>query len=84
MLTIFQGDLSLHYLRWVNPRGAQVILELAFWIGPIAGVAPTAAQRAAYADTTHTVAADRWVIFHLHIPLDQYTFRQEITNGETF
>ncbi|ESZ97206.1 hypothetical protein SBOR_2400 [Sclerotinia borealis F-4128] len=60
------------------------MLELAFWIGPTAGVAPTAAQRAAYADITHTVAADRWVVFHLHIPLDRYTFRQEITNDVTF
>lgn len=81
---VLNGDLSLHYLRWLNPSGAQVILELAFWIGPTAGVAPTAAQRAAYADTTHTAAADRWIVFHLHIPLDRYTFRQEITNDDTF
>ena len=77
---MFQGDLSLHYLRWINANGNQVILELAFWIGPTPGTAPSAAFRAQYADSTHTAATDRWVVFHFHIDLDTRTFLPNADN----
>ncbi|KAK3943074.1 hypothetical protein QBC46DRAFT_447135 [Diplogelasinospora grovesii] len=75
---VLNGDLSLHYLRWINyMRGSEVILEVAYWIGPTVGVAPSDAVRNRYIDTTHTTApGDRWIIFHLHIPIDANTFRQ--------
>ncbi|KAJ6105101.1 hypothetical protein N7523_010175 [Penicillium sp. IBT 18751x] len=76
------GDLSLHYLRWLrsnqvyrNGVPQQVILEIAFWIGSEVGVA-NADIRATYADRSHTAATDRWIVFHLHIPLDRTTLRQ--------
>ncbi|KAJ5757765.1 uncharacterized protein N7511_006459 [Penicillium nucicola] len=79
---ILNGDLSLHYLRWLratttdnNGNPTQVILEVAFWIGAEVGVA-NAATRATYSDRSHTSATDRWVIFHLHIPLDDTTLTQ--------
>ncbi|RAH47433.1 chitinase [Aspergillus brunneoviolaceus CBS 621.78] len=72
------GDLSFHYARWIdaNPwKGMQqVILELAFWIGPTAGETPSDSLRAQYADASHTFEPDRWIIFHLHIVRDRGTF----------
>jgi chitinase len=72
-----QGDLSLHYLRWLPFQGSrstgQVILEMAFWLGPIVGVRNDAV-RERYRDRSHTAAADRWIVFHLHIALDENTF----------
>ncbi|RAK77744.1 uncharacterized protein BO72DRAFT_477043 [Aspergillus fijiensis CBS 313.89] len=76
---ILAGDLSFHYGRWLrsDPTNAgepQVNLELAFWIGPTVGEAPSATLRAQYADSTHLVETDRWFIFHLHIVRDAETF----------
>lgn len=53
-------------------------LEIAFWIGPQVGVAPSSSLHAQYADTSDTAYTDRWVIFHLHLPLDQNTFYQNV------
>jgi chitinase len=61
-----------------------VILEVAYWIGPTPGVAPTAANLATYGDNSHTVATDRWVVFHLHIGLDADTFYQGGNNQFNF
>jgi hypothetical protein len=73
----FEGDLSLHYLRWLNTLGNggnEVTLEIAFWIGPQVGETPSQSLRARYSDTADTEYADRWIIFHLHIYVDQRTF----------
>ncbi|KAL6229244.1 hypothetical protein BDW75DRAFT_249985 [Aspergillus navahoensis] len=72
---VLNGDLSIHYLRWVNAGGTQFLLEIGFWIGPTPGVAPDDTLRAQYADTSHTAATDRWIIMHLHIDLGRLTFR---------
>lgn len=78
---IMNGGLSLQYLRWLNADGNQVILEMAFWIGSTVGVAPsgtgTNSPRYTYGDDSHfrSTTPDRWVVMHLHIPIDQYTFR---------
>jgi chitinase len=50
-----------------------VILELAFWMGPTVGVADSTV-RANYGDRSHTAATDRWIVMHMHIPLDTDTF----------
>lgn len=70
----------MHYLRWIRPANPnQVILEVAFWLGPSPGVAPTTAMLTQYGDVTHTGAGypDRWVVFHFHIPLDRATFQYQ-------
>ncbi|KAE8150988.1 hypothetical protein BDV25DRAFT_129159 [Aspergillus avenaceus] len=72
---VLNGDLSLHYLRWINAQGSQVLLEMAFWIGGEPGVEPSSDLRQRYADRSHTAATDRWIVFHLHINLDRHTFR---------
>lgn len=78
---IMNGGLTLHYLRWLAPEGDQVILEMAYWIGSTVGVAPggtgTNSPRYTYGDNSHftSTTPDRWVVMHLHIPIDQYTFR---------
>ncbi|KAK2669844.1 Chitinase II [Fusarium oxysporum f. sp. vasinfectum] len=73
---VLNGDLSLHYLRWINPAAPDdVILEAAFWIGPHPGVRPDQSVRDAYSDRTHTTMHDRWIVFHFHIRLDRNTFR---------
>ncbi|KAL2280935.1 hypothetical protein FJTKL_12240 [Diaporthe vaccinii] len=78
---IMNGGLTLHYLRWLAPEGDQVILEMAYWIGSTAGVAPggtgTNSPRYTYGDNSHftSTTPDRWVVMHLHIPIEQYTFR---------
>ncbi|KAJ5663807.1 glycoside hydrolase family 18 protein [Penicillium longicatenatum] len=77
---VVNGDLTFHYARWIQGsterNGAQeIILELAFWIGPTPGTAPTAANLATYGDSDDTVNPDLWVVFHLHIPRDDNTFR---------
>jgi chitinase len=36
--------------------------------------------RAKYADRSHTAATDRWVVFHLHIDLDELTFLNDKKN----
>lgn len=47
-------------------------LEIAYWIGPTPGVAPTAAEETnlrlnIYRDTTRgRTGRDRWVVFHIH------------------
>ncbi|KAF5655126.1 glycoside superfamily [Fusarium sp. NRRL 25303] len=71
---ILNGDLSLHYMRWLPRRGNEMMLEAAFWIGPVPGQNPGAAHRARYSDRTHTTYHDRWIVIHFHIPLDRQTF----------
>ena len=68
-----QGELSLHYCRWLSAEGRD-ILELAFWIGPTPGVTPSNQLRSQYVDTSHTAATDRWIIFHLHFAIDDNVF----------
>lgn len=73
---LHQGELSLHYLRWLQSTssgGNEVILELAFWMGGTVGVADSTA-RANYGDRSHTAGTDRWIVMHMHIPLDADTF----------
>lgn len=77
-MVFYQGDLTLHYLRWIpttnsNGRIYEVILELAFWMGPTLGVADSTV-RTNYGDRSHTAATDRWIVMHMHIPLDRSTF----------
>lgn len=63
-------------MRWLNTQGNdgnEVTLELAFWIGPVPGVAPSSSLRSTYGDRSHTAATDRWVVVHLHILVDQDT-----------
>lgn len=50
-----------------------MILELAFWMGPTLGVADSTV-RTNYGDRSHTAATDRWIVMHMHIPLDTSTF----------
>lgn len=50
-----------------------MILELAFWMGPTVGVADSTV-RANYGDRSHTAATDRWIVMHMHIPVDTDTF----------
>ncbi|PYH90320.1 hypothetical protein BO71DRAFT_433949, partial [Aspergillus ellipticus CBS 707.79] len=73
------GDLTFHYARWLGGQtrttATEVILEVAFWIGPTPGTAPSAELLARYSDTADTVYPDRWIIFHMHIPLDPSTFQ---------
>lgn len=38
------------------------------------GEAPAGDLRTRYGDSTHTVQPDRWVVFHLHIPIGVGTF----------
>ncbi|EXK25265.1 hypothetical protein FOMG_18061 [Fusarium oxysporum f. sp. melonis 26406] len=76
---ILNGDLSLHYLRWLNPRSSRdIILEAAFWIGPVPGRRPATEElrenARQYRDTGHADPVDRWVVFHFHIRLDRHTF----------
>lgn len=53
-----------------------MILELAFWMGPTLGVADSTV-RANYGDRSHTAATDRWIVMHMHIPLDMNTFQAQ-------
>jgi hypothetical protein len=65
-------------MRWLNTQGNngnEITLELAFWIGPVPGVAPSSLLRSTYGDRSHTEATDRWVVVHLHIPVDHDTIR---------
>jgi chitinase len=73
------GHLSLHYMRWLRTGNQQqVILEVAYWIGPSPGVEdPANSYRNQYRDRSHVNAADRWVIIHFHIPLGDNTFWTE-------
>lgn len=71
--------MTFHYARWVQTptirNGVpEVILELAFWIGPTPGTVPTAEMLEIYGDIGDTAHTDLWVIFHLHIPRDASTF----------
>ncbi|OIW28356.1 glycoside hydrolase [Coniochaeta ligniaria NRRL 30616] len=79
------GDLTLHYARWLETRyeggpAGEVMLEVAYWIGPQVGTEPTDAVRARYTQRTHVNPQDRWVVFHLHIPIDSATFIQAHDN----
>jgi chitinase len=67
------GDLTIHYARWLRSRyivDREVILEVAYWIGPSVGTAPSEEVRARYRQNSHTDPQDRWVVFHFHIPID--------------
>ena len=71
-------------MRWIstdtvrNRVDPEVILELAFWIGPTPGTAPTTAMLETYGDSGDTVHPDLWVIFHIHIPRIRSTFRENV------
>ncbi|KAJ9154789.1 Family 18 glycoside hydrolase [Pleurostoma richardsiae] len=74
------GDLSVHYMRWINySPNVELILEVVYWIGPPPNVAPSGELLARYSDSTHTTPpGDRWVVFHLHIPIDSYTLNPTV------
>lgn len=78
---ILNGNLSLHYVRFLGNTRNEMLVEIAFWIGPIPGTAPAAATRTLYGDSTHTAATDRWIVMHLHCPLDVNTFQAGNTAG---
>lgn len=78
---ILNGDLSLHYVRFLSNTRNEMLVEVAFWIGPTPGTAPAAATRTLYGDATHTAATDRWIVMHLHCPLDANTFQPGNTHG---
>ena len=79
-LNCSQGELSLHYCRWLSTRRRDT-LELAFWIGPTPGVTPSEQLRSQYVDTSHTAATDRWIIFHLHFQIDDQVFYTGTSNS---
>ncbi|KAL5351063.1 hypothetical protein ACLOAV_004638 [Pseudogymnoascus australis] len=60
---IQDGHLTLHYARWqyMNGSPAGPLLELAYWIGPIAGTVPTDVLYNQYRDTTTGATRDNWV-----------------------
>ena len=66
--------LSVWVFSETTIRGNEIMLEVAFWIGPVPGRNPGTAHRARYSDTTHTTYHDRWIVIHFHIPLDRQTF----------
>ncbi|KAJ5552097.1 glycoside hydrolase family 18 protein [Penicillium frequentans] len=81
---VVNGDLTFHYMRWLSTdtvryRENEVILELAFWIGPTPGTAPSAGMLATYGDSGDTVYSDLWIVFHLHIPRTASTFSPDTT-----
>ncbi|KAJ5713893.1 Glycoside hydrolase superfamily [Penicillium malachiteum] len=83
---INSGDLTFHYGRWVSTDTLrdgvpEVILELAFWIGPTPGVAPTPENLSTYGDSEDTIQTDRWVAIHIHIPRDGNTFQSNTTEA---
>ena len=62
-------------------------LEIAYWIGPAPGVAPTQQEERimnlnSYRDRTYGAnSGDRWIMMHIHFdPANPGTWRQE--NGE--
>jgi hypothetical protein len=88
------GHLSLNYFRWQHMTGGGTrghgpgpFLELAYWIGPSPGVAPTAADERRmnlnrYRDS-NTAGTDRWVIFHIHFdPTAPATWLQDPVSNE--
>ncbi|KAL4973055.1 carbohydrate-binding module family 18 [Aspergillus desertorum] len=83
---VTSGDLTLHYARWIRGTNRpEVILETAFWIGPEPGTAPTQEMLAVYGDTGDTAASDLWIVFHMHITLDDRTFlNTQRTNGNFY
>lgn len=83
---VLNGDLTLHYARWLRSRhvvDTEVILEVSYWIGPSVGTAPSEAVRNRYRQNSHTNPQDRWVVFHLHIPIGRNTFRRPTGGGTT-
>ncbi|RFN51329.1 hypothetical protein FIE12Z_4383 [Fusarium flagelliforme] len=79
---INNGQLRLHYMRWLESRNpnnpgppTQVILEIGFWIGPNLGIRPIPAIQDRFSDPNHSQGRDRWIVVHLHIPLSELTFR---------
>ncbi|PYH48038.1 uncharacterized protein BP01DRAFT_313070, partial [Aspergillus saccharolyticus JOP 1030-1] len=82
---VVNGDLTFHYARWIQgSTRREVNLELAFWIGPTPGTAPTTSMLATYGDSGDTVNTDRWIVFHLHMPLDAYTFPALTSSNRNF
>lgn len=78
---VLNGELSLHYARWVeNNRVHDIILEIAYWIGPQVGVNPSRAIRDRYNDA----AGNRhWIVFHIHFPQDPETVvRDAVTRNQ--
>ncbi|KAK4233286.1 glycosylhydrolase family 18-9 [Achaetomium macrosporum] len=79
---ILNGELSLHYARWVYLRNqGGPMLELAYWIGPVPGQ-PGGSDR--YRDNTRPTNGrpDRWVVVHLHI--NERTNWLRSFNGRTY
>lgn len=76
----FISELSLMYLRWSLPSGyaTELILEMAYWIGPVSMERLIAVVLDRYRDDTHTEEEDQFVVFHLHIPLDDTTFYMDV------
>ncbi len=73
---VLSGELAFHYARWLPTgyyRSNEVMLEVAYYIGPTVNFQLSQEIRDIYADTRHT-PRDRWVVFHFHIPIDSNTF----------
>ncbi|KAG8427488.1 hypothetical protein J3459_006666 [Metarhizium acridum] len=75
---VVNGDLTLHYARWLAFRSPQdrgnidyFGLEIAYWIGPTLGVVPDTTIGNRYASSRAPNA--RWVVFHVHFERDTYT-----------
>ncbi|OAQ61835.1 class V chitinase [Pochonia chlamydosporia 170] len=84
------GDLSLHYARWLWLRGIRSLryfaLEVAYWIGPQVGTAPSETIRNRY--TTPGRSDERWIVFHIHFKSDapndiDAARNQRLNNGLT-
>ncbi|KAH9208233.1 hypothetical protein DL95DRAFT_480675 [Leptodontidium sp. 2 PMI_412] len=83
---IAAGAIQLVYARWqvytsTNSgmgTGNDPLLELAYWIGPIAGQVPAAS---AFRDGAHAAAnvIDKWIVIHLHFNNDRNMFKEVAT-----
>ncbi|KAK8135001.1 hypothetical protein PG984_007013 [Apiospora sp. TS-2023a] len=78
------GDLSLHYARWLwTPTQGGPTLELAYWIGPVPGVAGGDDRYRDLHRQADGGGRDRWVVFHLHIDVDNTEWLRRI-NDRTY
>ncbi|ERT00776.1 hypothetical protein HMPREF1624_02009 [Sporothrix schenckii ATCC 58251] len=84
---ISEGTLGIYYMRWINYRGNEIILEIAYtanevgpWSSEQGGQAtpsPTPFLPDNLQDRVHTANGyvDRFIVFHLHIPIDGNSLR---------
>ncbi|OAQ59091.1 chitinase [Purpureocillium lilacinum] len=73
MQGVLDGDLTLHYGRWLRyapAGGRRFALELAFWIGPSLFNAPSQEIARRYRNPAYPNRPPRWVVFHIHFEAD--------------